>query len=107
MQTVVQVWCTKGKSLRNKIADNRHQKDYGFVVRRQKQPNRKPGWTEIRSTREGRQGAMNWEWYPITAILTCRVVDKGGGRPNDIVGDFTAYLLKHHRKRIKLLAIVP
>lgn len=107
MQTVVQVWCTKGKSLRSSIADNRHLMDYGFVLIRQKQPDRKPGWTKIRSTRDGRQGALNLEWDPNTAILTCRVVNKGGGRPNEIVGDFAAYLLEHHRKRIKLLAIVP
>ncbi len=69
MQTVVQVVCTRGRSLRGV--------------------------------------SMNIQWDSATTILTCRVINRGSGRPNLIIGDFVDYLLSRYRRRIKLVTVLP
>ena len=54
-----------------------------------------------------RRGAVNIEWDASAAVLKCRVVNRGFGRPNVIVGDFIEYLLACHRRRLRAVVIVP
>ncbi len=105
MQTVVQVACTKGKSLRDAIANDNHLEDYNFKILTEKKPGRKPGWTSVRSTDSNLRGAIKMQWSASTRFLICRVINKGAGRPNHIMGAFIAYLLERHKKRLKLVTI--
>jgi hypothetical protein len=50
---------------------------------------------------------MNLQWDSATSILTCRVINRGSGRPNLIIGDFVDYLLSKYRRRIKLVTVLP
>ena len=47
------------------------------------------------------------EWPQVTKMLICRVVTKGSGRPNLIIGDFVDYLLACHRTKIVIISIFP
>ena len=88
MQTLVQVVCSKGKSLRDVIVNDSKLQDFGLVTQKKQQPGRRHGWAKIRSTDSDRQGALNIEWDADTSILLCRVVNRGAGRPNRVLGDF-------------------
>jgi len=61
----------------------------------------------VRSRAEGRRGSINVQWNTATRVLSCRVVNKGSGKPNLIIGDFVDYLLQRHRRRIKLITVLP
>jgi hypothetical protein len=37
----------------------------------------------------------------------CRVITRGKGRPNLIIGDFVDFLLHHFRRRIRAINIIP
>ena len=105
MQTAVQVICKAGPSLRTLIADqNRKLKAYEFALVAEKTNRRNPGWMKIKSTAPGIWGALNISWDPGTGTLTCRVVNRRAGTPNGIIGRFVDFLLRHHSKRIKLIA---
>ena len=65
------------------------------------------GWAKIYSTAADRQGVLNIEWDSDTGILLCRVINRGAGRPNLIVGDFVDYLLRQFRRRIEAITIIP
>jgi hypothetical protein len=106
MQTVIEVVCSKGASLRDAIADDRHFGNYEFEILKEKQPGRRPGWTKIRSTDSSRQGTINIAWNSATHTLTCRVVNRGKAKPSLVIGDLVCYLLDRHRRRIKLLLIL-
>lgn len=56
MQTIVQLICRKGKSLRDTIADDPRLKDYDLTIVREKKPGRYPGWTKVRSTAVSQHG---------------------------------------------------
>jgi hypothetical protein len=105
MQTVVQVVCTRGPSLREAIVKDRRIQRHDLEVAWQKQPGRRHGWAKIHST--GNRGAMNVAWDANTNILVCRVVTKGGNRPNRIIGDFVDYLLGRFKRRIEAINIIP
>lgn len=107
MQTLVQVVCTKGTSLRDKITKDKKLADFGLVTTKQHQPGRANGWAKVLSTEADRQGALNIQWQGDTSILWCRVVNKGAGRPNRVLGDFVDYLFQRHRGRIQAVNIIP
>lgn len=107
MQTLVQVVCTKGKSLRDAITNDPKLSNFGLANHKKHQPGRQHGWAKIHSTAAGRRGAMNIEWDADTGILICRVVNRGAGRPNRVLGDFVDYLFKRHRRRIEAVNIIP
>jgi hypothetical protein len=106
-QLLVQVICEKGTSLREKIARDPKLDRHGFDVRVEKKQGRSRGWTKIRSNQPDRQGALNLEWDADTSVLICRVVNRGKGKPNMIVGDFVDYLFERHRRRIQAVNIFP
>ena len=105
MQTVVQVVCSKGKSLRDAIANDNCLEDYNFKILTEKKQGRKPGWTSVRSTDSSLRGTIKMQWSASTRFLICRVINKGAGRPNQIIGSFINYLLERHKKRLKLVTI--
>lgn len=106
MQTLVQVICSPGSSLRDAIANDRQLAAHWFEVLRERKAGRSPGWTKLRSRAPGRRGTLNIQWSGATRILSCRVVNKGPGKPNLVIGDFVNYVLRRHRRRVKVIAIV-
>ena len=107
MQTVIQVVCTRGVSVRDAIVKDPQLERFGLVVSKQHQPGRSHGWAKLRSLRRDRRGAINLEWYAATRILLCRVVNRGSGKPGLIGGDFLEYLLERRRSRIDSIIILP
>lgn len=107
MQTLVQVICTPGRSVRDAIANDAKLSAHHFEVVLERKAGRFPGWTKLRSHAEGRRGSINLQWNSSTKVLACRVVNKGAGKPNLIVGDFVDYLLQRHRRRVRLITVLP
>jgi len=106
MQTPIHVHCTTGKSLRDKIAKDKRLADHSLYVVKEHQVGRSPGWLKIKSTEPGRQGAINLQW-DAEGVLRCRVVNRGKGKPDSIVGDFLEYLLARHSGRIIVVSVLP
>lgn len=107
MQTLVQVICTPGLSVRDAIANDAKLDRHNFEVLRERKAGRSPGWTKLRSHAVGRRGSINIQWNAATRVLSCRVVNKGAGKPNLIIGDFVDYMLQRHRRRVKLITVFP
>jgi hypothetical protein len=108
MQAIVQVICRKGPSLRESIVNDDKRLDvFGLKVSGKLKSGRQKGWAKIHSTRSDRWGALNIEWDSDTCILLCRVVNRRKGSPELALGDFVAYLLRHYRRRITIINIVP
>lgn len=107
MQILIQVVCSKGRSLREAIVSDRHIDRHDLVVLEQKRPGRPRGWAKLRSTQPDRHGAINLEWDANTHVLISRVVTRGKGRPNLIVGDYIDYLLARHGRRIQAINVIP
>jgi hypothetical protein len=107
MQVLVQVVCTRGRSLRDAVARHRRLGDHSLQVIEMQRPKRSHGWTKVRSTEPGRHGAINIEWDADTSVLVCRVVTRGRGKPNLIIGDFVDFLLRRFRSRIQAINIIP
>jgi hypothetical protein len=107
MQSVVQVTCYRGGSLREAIANDRRLDKYQLVVLRQKRSGRNPGWAKLHSTDPQVPGAINLEWDPATKTLMARIVTKGKNTPDRITGDFIAYLMRYQRRRIRSILLLP
>ncbi len=107
MQTVIQVYCRRGQSLRDAVARDRRLRRHRLTVVKAHQPGRNPGWLKLRSTDPERPGAINIEWNRDVALLTCRVVTKHRNRPHLIIGDFLDYLLARHWRRLESITIAP
>jgi hypothetical protein len=107
MQTVIHIHCSRGKSLREVVAKDPELQAHMLQVAKQQQPGRSPGWLKLHSTEPTRQGAINIQWQPAGAVLQCRVVNRGAGRPNLIVGDFLDYVLARFCKRVRAITILP
>jgi hypothetical protein len=105
MQTVIQVICNHNKSLRALISRQGYkleQQDLKLVS--EKRQKRNPGWMKIRSS-DGNHGSINASRNQTTRTLTCRVVNRGQGKPGAILGQFVTFLLAHHRARIRQISI--
>jgi len=107
MQTLVEIYCTRGTSLREAIANDKRLSKHGLEVLKEHQPGRAPGWAKLRGSNPGSQGTVNVEWDASSQVLRCRVVNRGRGKPHNIVGDLVEYLLARHRSRIMSVLIVP
>jgi hypothetical protein len=107
MQIVIQVICTKGSSLREKIVKDRKLADHDLQVSEEKRTDRSRGWAKLHSTEADRRGAINVQWLAATNILLVRVVTRGGNKPNLIIGDFVDYLIARHKSRIQAISIIP
>jgi hypothetical protein len=107
MQTLVQVLSSHRRSLRDLIVNDRRLSKFHLAVVTEKKPGRPHGWAKLHSLDKNGQGAINMEWHPATKMLICRVVTKGSGRPNIVIGDFVDYLLACHRTKIEMIGISP
>jgi hypothetical protein len=107
MQILVQVLCTKGNSMREKISNHKQLEKSYLTVSEARRQGRSHGWGKIHSTLPDRDGAINIEWDADTNILNCRVVTRGSGQPNLIIGDFVDFLLLNFKKRIEAINIIP
>ncbi len=106
MQTLIQVFCkTNFGSLRQKIADDPKLEDYHLQVVKRRKQDRPHGWLKLKSS--DARGTLNIEWDGKTNVLSTRVVNKGGGKPDIISGDFISYLIGHHVKKISFINIAP
>ena len=107
MQTLIQVICSPGPSLREKIAKDARLGTYLLRVSEEKRNDRSLGWAKVHSTERDRRGAINLQWLANTNILLARVVTRSGNKPNMIVGDFVDYLIARHKNRIEAINIIP
>jgi hypothetical protein len=107
MQILIQVVCSKGRSLRQEIVKDGKLDKYGLSVSEEKRPGRPHGWAKVHSTGYDRHGAINIEWDAKTNVLLCRVVTRGAGKPNQIIGDFVDYLLRKFPRRVMAINIIP
>ena len=107
MQVLVQVVCGGGPSLRDAIAKHTKLEEHDLVVTEQRRQGRQRGWTKVRSAIPGRHGAINLEWDADTRILISRVITRGRGKPNLIIGDFVDFLLRRFRSRVQAINIIP
>jgi len=99
MQILVLVLCTKGRSLRQAIADDARLESFGLQVTKETQPGRAPGWLKLHGTDRTR-GALNIEWDSESSLLRARVITRGTRKPSPIVGEFVNYLLARFSSRI-------
>ena len=102
MQILVQVLCSKGRSLRQAIANDQRLSKYGLQVTLEHQPGRAPGWMKVHSA-DAKRGALNIEWDAQSAVLSARVVTRGSRRPSPVVGDFVNYVLDRHASRVQAI----
>ena len=107
MQILIQVVSSKGRSLRDAIRTHPRLNEHNLRVTEHQKPGRPHGWCKVHSSSPDRHGAINLEWDANTSILLCRVVTRGKGRPNLIIGDFVDFLLRHFPKRIQAICIIP
>ena len=107
MQILIQVVCTKGRSLREAISSDRRLEGHHLQVVQQKRPGRAHGWAKLKSLLPDRHGAINLEWDTNTSLLISRVVTRGKGKPNLIIGDYIHYLLARHARRIQAINVIP
>jgi hypothetical protein len=107
MQILIQAICSKGRSMREAIASDPRIERHDLQVVHQKRPGRARGGAKLRSTLPHRHGAINLEWDGNTNVLISRVVTKGKGKPNAIVGDYIDYLLARHVRRIQAINVIP
>jgi hypothetical protein len=105
MQTIVQVIAKPGPSLRKAISNDRKLSDFKLEAVEFKRADRKDGWAKISAT-DGSPGVINVEWDGATNILTCRVINKLGGRPHTITAAFVSYLLAHKKSRIRAVQVI-
>ena len=107
MTTVIHVTCFGSGSLREAIVHDARLKKYGLQVSRQKISGRNPGWAKLHAADYEIFGAINLEWDGPTKTLLARVVTRGRGKPDAILGRYVAYLLGRHRHRIRSIEIHP
>ena len=107
MQSVIQITCYRGGSLREAIANDGRLQKHQLAVSSQKMSGRNPGWTKLHSTNPDVPGAINLEWNPATKTLMARIVTKGKNTPDHITGDFVAYLLRCQRRKIRSILLLP
>jgi hypothetical protein len=107
MQTIVQVICTPGRSVRDAIARHPRIGAHGLVVSAQKNPERPHGWTKLHSSRPGVRGAINVQWNADAGILLARVITRAGNVPGPIVADFVDFLMTRLARRIECINVIP
>ena len=107
MQSVIQVVCYRGGSLREAIANDTRLEKHRLEVLRQKRSGRNPGWAKLHSTDPDIPGAINLEWDPATKTLMARVVTKGTNTADRITGDLIGYLMRCQRRRIRSVLLLP
>jgi hypothetical protein len=104
---LIQVVSTRGRSLRDAIRTHPKLDGHNLRITEHRRHGRANGWSKVHSTQPDRRGAINLEWDADTGILLCRVITRGRGRPNLIIGDFMDFLLGRFTKRIQAINVIP
>ena len=107
MTTVVHVACYGSASLRDRVVRDGRLADYELCVSRTKRPGRNPGWAKLYGADPGTRGAINLAWDGGTRTLMARIVTRGRGKPDVIVGRFVGYILGRHRRRVRSITVLP
>lgn len=107
MQTLIQVICTGGTSLRDRISKDSRIGKFGLVVSETRRMDRSEGWTKLHALSRDVYGAVNIQWVSSSTMLLCRVVTRGRSDPGPITGRFIAYLISRFRRRIQAIHVVP
>lgn len=107
MQTIIQVFTTGNTSLRETITGDQKLEEWRLKVLIKQKPGRQPGWAKVGSVDPDIRGTINMDWDSSARILSCRVVTKQGNKPSDLIGDFIAYLIERHGRRIRTINLVP
>ena len=106
MQSQMQVYGRKPDSLRKAIIEdllNHKRRRLPLYVDTAKKRERSPGWSKIKGLKL--HGALNVEWEAGQRMLTVRAIAKKGNTPHDLMGQFVAYLLKFHQRRVDFITI--
>ena len=107
MQSVIQIACTSGPSLRDIIVkDERRLAKFNLIVSERKKQSRSRGWAKLHGTAEDAYGAINVQWIASSQVLLCRVITRKLN-PGPLSGDLLRYLLTTHRRRVQSIHIVP
>ena len=107
MQTVIQIACTSGPSLRDIVVrDERRLAKFNLIVSEKKRQTRHRGWAKLHGTAQDANGAINVQWIASSQVLLCRVVTHKLN-PGPLSGDLMRYLLSTHRRRVQSIHIVP
>jgi hypothetical protein len=106
VQTLVQVICTPGLSVRDAIANDPKLDAHQFEIVLERKAGRAPGWTTLRSRARVVAVPSTFNGAPQPSPVLPRR-NKGSGRPNLIIGDFVDYLLQRHRRRVKVITVLP
>jgi hypothetical protein len=101
MEVLIRVICSGNGSLREAIVNDKKLENHSLYVSRHRTAGRNPGWAKIHSY--DLFGVLNINWDGSTKTLVCRVITKSPNKPDAIIGNFIAYLLTRHRKRIKTI----
>lgn len=104
MQTLIQVFGTSSKSLRDRIVNDPKLEEFDLVVSQFKRQGRPHGWAKLH--KDGSHGAINIEWHAASQMLICRIVTRGG-RPHDIAGAFLRFLLARLSRQIASIYVLP
>lgn len=107
MQILVQVLTSETRSLRDIIIKDKRLSEYGLKVVMQKKSGRSHGWSKLRSSYSEFNGAINTQWEGSSRMLLCRVVTRGYGKANFIIGSFVDYLLARYSKKIEAINVIP
>lgn len=106
MQTLIQVICNRGPSLRDTISKDPRIEKFGLVVSVTRRMDRSEGWTKLHGRSDDVYGAINLQWVPSSRMLLCRVVTRGSN-PGPITGLFIGYLVSRFRRRIQAIHVIP
>jgi hypothetical protein len=104
MQIQMQAFGRRQGSLRKIIADDLLAHPHPVLFLREfKSPERAPGWSKILGI--DLPGAINIKWEASSRMLTARAIAKRGNTPHKLLGEFIAYLIERHGRKVSSVNI--
>jgi hypothetical protein len=99
MQIQMQAFGRRQGSLRKIIADDLLAHPHPVLFLQEfKSPERAPGWSKILGI--DLPGALNIKWEASSRMLTARAIAKRGNTPHKLLGEFIAYLIERHGRKV-------
>jgi len=99
MQIQMQAFGRRQGSLRKIIADDLSAHPHPVLFLQEfKSPERAPGWSKILGI--DLPGALNIKWEASSRMLTARAIAKRGNTPHKLLGEFIAYLIERHGRKV-------
>ncbi len=104
MQIQMQAFARRRDSLRKIIADDLEARPHAVLyLQGFKTPERAPGWSKILG--KDLPGAINIKWEQSSRMLTARAIAKRGNTPHKLLGEFVAYLIERHGRKVTSMNI--